>query len=90
MPPNSSPNGVPANGLACCFWTIVCLVEMFTTAGWSRATMSAKLIGAPGLGTTAWIAPGSFWATWPVPEAVPGWSASVAVAPPSSRALVMA
>ena len=41
---------MPANGLACCFWTIVCLVEMLTTAGCSFATMSAKLIGAPARG----------------------------------------
>ena len=77
---------MPENGFACWRWTIVCLVEMLTTAGCNFATMSAKLIGAPERGTLAWIAPGSFWACW----ATLGWSASVAVAPPRRSALVMA
>ncbi len=63
------------------------VVEMLTTAGWSFATMSAKLIGAPALGATALIAPGSFWACC-APSGC--WSVIVAAAPPSNRAPVIA
>ena len=86
--PNRSPKGVPANGFAgCCtvtFWS----VEMLTTAGWSLATMSAKLIGAPARGAAALIVPGSFCATC---AAVAGcWSTSDAAVPPRRRAPVRA
>ena len=84
--PNIRPirSAMPLSGWAT---RTVWLVEMFTTAGCSRATMSAKLIGAPGLGAMAAIAPGSFCA---VCAFASGWSVRVAVAPPSSRAEVKA
>ena len=80
-------SGVPANGFCCCWTVTFCVVEMLTTAGCSRATMSAKLIGAPARGALAWIAPGSFCAAC---ASAGCWMASVAAVPPSKRAPVKA
>ena len=75
--PKNCSNGVPANGLP--DGTVTrCVVEMLTTAGWSFATMSAKLIGAPARGAAALIAPGSFCAV--CAEMAEGWTAGVAAA----------
>ena len=63
-PPNSWKKGST--------WTRCTLrAEMLTTAGCSFATMSAKLMGAPGFGAAAWIVPGSFCAVCAVAGPMP-------------------
>jgi hypothetical protein len=64
---------------------MLCFVEMLTTDGWSRATRSAKLIGAPAGGAAGAMAPGSFCAVC----AKLGWKVNVAAVPPRRRAAVI-
>src|SRR3546814_6596047 len=49
-PPKRRKNSSKPGGKGDRLTSIDCFVEMLTTAGWSRAARSAKLIGAPARG----------------------------------------